>query len=76
MTKLNAGTTEAIVIKLGTDGTGALINGKSIEITADVAKASMFEDSVDKSRIKRSFTWLLRPNASEKNITIKHGFFA
>ena len=76
ITKLNAETAEAIVIKLGTNQTGALINGKSIEITASVAKASTFTDSTDKSRVKRSFTWLLRPDGSNVNLSIKHGFFA
>jgi len=76
ITKLNAETVEAIVIKLGTNQTGSLINGKSIEITADVSKANTFTDSIDKSRVKRSFTWLLRPDGSDTNISIKHGFFA
>lgn len=76
ITKLNAETTEAITIKLGTNNTGALINGKSVYITADVAKASAFVDSTDKSKVKRSFTWILRPNGSDVNLSIKHGFFA
>lgn len=76
ITKLNAETAEAIVIKLGTNQTGALINGKSIEIKADVAKANAFTDSTDKSRVKRSMTWLLRPNGTDVNLSIKHGFFA
>ena len=76
ITKLNAGTTEAISIKLGTNNTGALINGKSTLITADVSKANAFVDSIDKSRVKRSFTWLLRPNGTNVNISFKNGFFA
>lgn len=76
ITKLNAETAEAIVVKLGTNQTGNLINGKSIEIKADVSKASAFTDSTDKSRVKRSMTWLLRPNGSDVNLSIKHGFFA
>lgn len=76
ITKLNAETAEAIIIKLGTNQTGSLINGKSIEITADISKASAFTDSIDKSRVKRSMTWLLRPNGSDVNLSIKHGFFA
>jgi len=76
ITKLNAETAEAIVLKLGTNQTGTLINGRSVEITADVAKANTFTDSADKSRVKRSFTWLLRPDGSDINLSIKHGFFA
>ncbi len=76
ITKLNAGTAEAIDIKLGTNQTGALINGRSVHITAGVAKASAFVDSADKSKVKRSFTWILRPNGSDVNLSIKHGFFA
>ena len=33
-------------------------------------------DSADKSKVKRSFTWILRPNGSDVNLSIKHGFFA
>ena len=76
ITKLNAETAEAIDIKLGTNQTGALINGKSMHITASVAKANAFTDSMDKSRVKRSFTWLLRPDGSNVNVSIKQGFFA
>lgn len=64
-------TTEAIVIKLGTNG-GTLVNGKSVEITAATAKASTFSDSADKGTVKRSFTWLL---TSTNQLSIKHGFF-
>jgi hypothetical protein len=75
ITKLNAETAEAIIVKLGTNQTGSLINGKSIEFRADLGKASAFTDSVDKSRVKRSFTWLLRGNAANENLMLKVGYF-
>jgi hypothetical protein len=72
VTKLGAGTTEAIVIKLGTNA-GTEVNGKTVVITCDTAKASAFSDSADKSTVKRSFTWLL---TGTNQIAIKHGFYA
>ena len=72
ITKLAAGTTEAIVIKLGTLA-GTEVNGKTVVITCDAAKASTFSDSNDKSTVKRSFTWLL---TGTNQISIKHGFYA
>jgi len=73
ISSLKNGTVEAINLKLGTDGTGALINGKSVDITCSTAKANTFSDSVDKSTLKRSFTWLL---TGDNQISLKHGFFA
>jgi len=69
---LAAGTTEAIVIKLGTNA-GTEVNGQTVAITCDTAKASAFSDSADKSTVKRSFTWLL---TGTDQIAIKHGFYA
>lgn len=73
---LKAETVEALVIKLGTNGTGSLINGKSVEVTASLGKANSFSDSTDKSTLKREFTWLLQGDSTGKAIEIKHGFFA
>ena len=76
MTKINAQTVEAIDIKLGTNATGSLINGKSVHITADLAKASAVTDSDDKNAVKRSFTWILNLDSQDTAILIKNGFFA
>jgi len=75
ITKLNAGTVEAILISLGTDQTGALINGKSVEIKANYAKASTFTDSIQDSNVKRSFTWILQAPLTE-SLRLKMGYFA
>jgi len=69
VTKLGAGTTEAIVIKLGTL-LGTEVNGSTVVIKADTSKASAFSDSNDKSSVKRSFTWLLQ---GTEQISITHG---
>lgn len=68
--KINSQTVEALVIKLGTDNSGALVDGKSVLIECDTAKASSFSDSIDKSTLKRSFVWLLQ---GSEQISIKHG---
>ena len=73
---LNDETVEAIEVSLGTNQTGALINGKSILVTADFGKANAFTDTSSESRVKRSYTWLLRPDANDHNIRILHGYFA
>ncbi len=72
VTKLVNQTTEAIEIKLGTNA-GAMVNGKSVLITANTAKASAVSDSIDKDSLKRSFTWLLVGNTQ---LSIKHGFYS
>ena len=76
ITKLNNETVEAINIKLGTNQTGELINGKSVYIVADFGKANTFSDSSSEGKVKRSFTWLLRPDANDHNLKILHGYFA
>lgn len=72
---LNAQTVEAVVIKLNTTA-GALVSGKSIEITCPVAKARQFSDSNDQDKIKRTFTYGLQLNGSDTAVQIKLGYFA
>lgn len=67
---------EAIEIKLGTDSSGNLVNGKSIKITAPLAKASSISDSVEKSKVKRTMSWLVQNNGSGESFQMQHGFFA
>lgn len=76
MTKLIGGTVETIDIKLNTNDAGELVNGKSLNILAGLAKASASTDSIDKSRLKRDFTWLVQGNSAGENLKIIHGFFA
>ena len=73
--KLNAQSVDTLDLKFGTDSTGALIDGKSIHITAGLAKASTYSDSAENSKIKRSFTYLLQGDASGQNIKIGYGTF-
>ncbi len=70
---LNAQTIQAIDIKLNTTTGGVLVDGKSVQITAALAKASTFTDSSDKKTLKREFTWLLQGNSAGEAITIIHG---
>jgi len=68
---------DAIEIKLNTDASGALVDGKSLQIRAGSAKASSYQDSVQDSTVKRSMTWLLRPTGSTgKNLEFTYGTFA
>ena len=72
VTKLNSQTVEAIDIKVGTVA-GALVSGKSMHVTADLAKANSFSDSGDKDALKRSFTWLIPSNGT---LSLAFGYFA
>jgi len=68
---------EAIEIKLNTDTSGALQNGKSLDITLGKCKVSTYQDSVQDSTVKRSMTWLARPaTTAGDNIVFKYGTFA
>lgn len=69
---LGAETVDALVIKLGTND-GALVNGKSVQIDCGFGKVNSVTDSVDKSSLKRSVTYLL---TGDTQISIKHGFYA
>jgi len=69
---LAAGTTEALLIQLGTVA-GVATSGKTVEINCALAQANSFSDSADKSTVKRSMTWLL---GGTNQISLKTGFFA
>lgn len=73
--KINAQTVEAISIKINTTA-GVLVDGKSVHITADVAKARSFQDSGDQNKIKRTFTYGLQLNASDTAVQIALGDFS
>lgn len=70
--KLSAQTVEAVVVKLGTN-LGLMVDGKSVLIECALAKASAFTDSVDKSTLKREFTWMIQGDATGAAIVITHG---
>jgi len=72
VTKLGAETTEAISVTLGTTA-GDNVNGKTVQIDCALGKVNTFSDSVDKSTLKRSVTWLL---GGTEQLSIKHGFYA
>ena len=66
-----------LIAKLGTDPTsGALVNGKSIRITAPRAKYMDLSDSADKQKTKRELVFLCQSDATQTNLTIEAGFFA
>jgi len=67
---------QALEIKLNTDDAGALQDGKSLLIKAAAAKVSNYQDSVQDSTVKRSVTWLIRPDGNGKNIEFIYGKFA
>lgn len=73
ITKLVNQTIEAISIQLSSDDNGALVDGKSVKITADFAKASSSSDSIDKNKIKRTFVWLLQLDTNGESFQIIHG---
>ena len=73
ITKINAGTVEALLIKLNTGTAGALVDGKSVLVTATLGKVTSFTDSNDKSNLKRSVTWMLQGNSAGECISIAHG---
>ena len=75
-TKLNNQDIDSIDLKLGTDATGVLVNGRSVHITCTNAKAMSSSDSDEQGKIKRSFTYLLQNDVNDTAITIKSGFFA
>ncbi len=74
---LNNPQVKTIDIKLGTTG-GALVSGKSIHITAEVAKIKNFTDSVDQNKLKRTVTYNLQLDEAnaDKAISLKTGYFA
>lgn len=69
---------KAVDIKLGTDSTSALVNGKSIHITCAKAEVQSVEDTSDKDRVKRTVTYRLQNDStdSDKAVKLQYGFFA
>lgn len=67
----------ALVIKIGTNPVdGTMVNGKSIEFTAPVAKYEALTDSEDKQSVKRELVFNCQSDDTKTNIQIKGGFFA
>lgn len=66
----------SLVIQIGTDpSTGAMVSGKSIEITAPVAKYESLSDSEDKQSVKREIVFNCQADGSNTNIQIKGGYW-
>ena len=72
ITKIRDATKEAIKIQIGLDSSSLPVNGKTVEVLANIAKAKTVSDANDNSSLKRTFTWQLQGN---EQISIKHGFF-
>lgn len=68
-------TIEALEIILGADETNSEVSGKSVKITANLAKASSVTDTVDKSKAKRTMVWLIQNNSAGEAFEMVHGFF-
>lgn len=76
ITDMQTQASKVLDIKLGTVGTGALVNGKSMHITCPIAKISDFSDSDVDGALDRTVTYTLTPDGSNEALSIKVGFFA
>ena len=69
---------QSIEIKLGTNSSSALVNGKSIHIECGNAEVQSVQDSSDKDRVKRTVTYRLNNDSADadKAMKITYGTFA
>ena len=74
-TLIENGEAKAVVIKLGLDKTSTLVNGKSVEITIDLAKATTYSDSSSNDLLSRTLSMRLF-DGTNPAVVIKNGFFA
>ena len=72
---IESGQAKAVVIKLGLDKDGNFVNGKSVEIKCDIAKADKYSDSSNNDMLSRTLTLRLFDGSSPA-VQIKNGFFA
>ncbi len=71
---IESGQAKAVVFKLGLDDTGALVNGKSVEITCDLAKSTNYSDSSNNDLLSRTLNLRLFDGVNSA-LAIKFGFF-
>ena len=72
---IQSGDMKEIIVKIALDKTSTEVNGKSVVMTMNLAKTTVYSDSVDKDLLKRSVTFRLM-DGSEPALKIKTGFFA
>ena len=75
-TLIESGQAKEVVIKLGLDSAGALVNGKSVQITCKLAKATTYSDSDKDNMLSRTLTLRLFDRATDSAVSILNGFFA
>jgi len=73
---IEAQSTAALDIKVGTDSAGALVNGQSMHVTASLVKTETQSDSDESNQLKRSVTYKILNDGSDIALTLKMGFFA
>ncbi len=71
---IEAGLAKVVVIKLGLDDTSTEINGKSVVITCDLAKATTYADSDADNLLSRTLTMRLM-DGTNPAVSIANGFF-
>jgi len=71
---IETGNMKEIIVKIGLDETSTEINGKSVVLTMELAKTTVYTDSIDKDLLKRSVTFRLMDGANPA-LSIKTGFF-
>jgi len=69
-------TTATLDIKIATDDTAALINGKSLHVTCEMVKVQDYTDTDESNVAKRSVTYKVSNGAGDVALKIKAGFFA
>lgn len=74
-TLIEAGLAKAVVIKLGLDSTSTEVNGKSVVITCDLAKANTYSDTANNDLLSRTLSMRLF-DGTNPAVQIKNGFFA
>lgn len=69
---------QSVDLKLGTDASGVLVNGKSLNITCGSAEVQQVQDDTDRDRVKRTVTYRLQNDSANDDtaITFRYGFFA
>jgi len=73
-TLIESGLAKSVVIKIGLDSTGTLVNGKSVEITCELAKATTYSDTNKDDLLSRTLTLRLF-DGTNPAVSIKNGFF-
>jgi len=74
-TNIESGLMKEVIVKIGLDSTSTEVNGKSVVLTMELAKTTVYADSVDKDLLKRSVTYRLM-DGTNPALSVMTGFFA